>query len=133
MLLAEASSAASHKLYCDEATSKATETSRPMFGSNLPNSKRPGQIHRSYSLLGTAGTGQRGLGEGKSGLVSSREPISRRRRIFGLFGNVTGRKHELVGLRITRLSSDLLSRGCLTHDHPDRKSFVLRVATLHLG
>ena len=40
-LQAETSSEASHKLYCDEETSKATEISRPMLGSNLPNSKRP--------------------------------------------------------------------------------------------
>ena len=40
-LQAEASSEASHKSYCDEQTSKATEISRPMLGSNLPNSKRP--------------------------------------------------------------------------------------------
>ena len=39
----------------------------------------------------------------------------------------------LEWLRITRLSSKLLSRGCLTHDHPDRESCALRVATLHRG
>ena len=37
--LQETSSEASHKLYCDEETSKATEISRPMLGSNLPNSE----------------------------------------------------------------------------------------------
>ena len=100
-LQAEASSEASHKAYCDEQTSKATEISRPMLGSNLPNWKRPWPdppfwmaldkaqtelddarhgfptvrtaTRCTCSLLRTADTGQRGPGEGKSGLVSSRE------------------------------------------------------------
>ena len=94
MLQAEASSEASHKSYCDEETSKATEISRPMLGSSLPNSKRPwpdppfwtaldkaqteldDARHAFPTLRTTAtGTGQR-LGEGKSGLVRSRESRS---------------------------------------------------------
>ena len=67
-------------------------------------------------LLRTAGTGQRGLGEGKSGLVSSRESRSPGggECLASLEMSLAASMNSvLVGLRITRLSSELLSRGCL--------------------
>ena len=86
------------KSHCDEETSKATEISRPMLGSNFPNSKRARQGPRpsstthatllttsrcSSTLSRTAGSGQQGPGEGKEGpgrvcdSVGSRESRSR--------------------------------------------------------
>ena len=52
-LQAETSSVASHNFYCDEETSKAIEISRPMLGSNLPNSKRPWPDPPFWTALST--------------------------------------------------------------------------------
>ena len=118
-LQTEASSDASHKSYCDEETSKATEISRPILGSNLPNSKRPWSdppfwtafdkaADRAATTLMHVFSGplandcemlmqslEDPLAQVQARLVGRRvTPISRRRRMFGLFEDVTGRQHE---------------------------------------